>query len=76
MRKNILTILKSIVPDADFERSQDFFEDNLINSFGIMTLITVLEENFKISINGEDISADNLMNLECIEKLMEKYLRS
>lgn len=76
MNREILEILKMIAPDSDFENSKDFFEDGLIDSFGIMTLVTLLEEKYQISIRGEDISADSFINLECIGNLIEKYARS
>lgn len=74
MCKEVIAILKNIEPNSDFENSIDFFEDELIDSFGIMTLITLLERHFHISIRAEDITADNFMNLECIELLLKKYM--
>lgn len=74
MDKEVLAILQSIVPNSNFESSTDFFEDELIDSFGIMTLITLLERHFHISVRAEDISADNFMNLECIVLLLKKYV--
>ena len=76
MYREIVTILKSIAPDSDFENCKDFFVENLIDSFGIMSLITLLEEKFHIFIKGEDISEHNFKNVECIDKLVKKYLRS
>lgn len=74
MKDKILSILKEIEPDGDFEDSLDFFEDELIDSFGIMTMITRLEKMFSINIRSEDIIADNFMNLSCIETLLNKYV--
>lgn len=74
MRNKILGILKEIEPDSAFENSVDFFEDELIDSFGIITLINVLEETYSISIEADDISAENFMNLDCIEQLLNKYM--
>ena len=42
MDKEVIAILKSIEPNSNFESSTDFFEDELIDSFGVMTLITLL----------------------------------
>ncbi len=74
MKDKILSILKEIEPDGDFEDSLDFFEDELIDSFGIITMITRLEKMFSINIRSEDIIADNFMNLSCIETLLNKYV--
>ena len=74
MKDKILAILKDIEPDGDFESSPDFFEEELIDSFGILTMITRLEETFSISIRSADITADNFMNLSCIEALLNRYV--
>lgn len=74
MKDKILAILKEIEPDGDFESSPDFFEEELIDSFGILTMITRLEEAFSINIQSADITADNFMNLSCIETLLSRYV--
>ena len=74
MRDKILTLLLEIEPDSDFVNSKDFFEDGLIDSFGVVSLITALEEQYSIQFEAGDISADNFMNLTCIIKLLEKYI--
>lgn len=74
MRDKILEMLKEIAPDSDFEGSRDFFTDELVDSFGTITMVTMLEEMFAIRIEADDITADNFMNLEAIEALMNKYV--
>lgn len=75
MREQILKILEDIEPDNDFTCSNDFFEDELMDSFGVMTLISQLEAEFGISICPEDISAEKFKNLDCIELLLQGYVR-
>lgn len=70
MRERILDILNIIRPGVDFEGSEDFFEDELIDSFGVLTLISMIESEFEIVIEGEDIGADNFQSLDCIEALI------
>lgn len=74
MRDKILKILEQVQPDGNFEESDDFFEDELIDSIGVMTIITMLETTFSIAILAEDIVADNFQNILCIEKMLKKYL--
>lgn len=74
MRDKILSILKAIQPEGDFEESDDFFEDELIDSMGIMAVITMMEQSFSIFISPEDIVAGNFQNITCIEKMLESYL--
>lgn len=75
MRDKILSILREIEPEGDFENSPDFFEEELIDSFGVLTMITRLEKMFAINIPSKDITADNFMNLSCIEALLKNICK-
>lgn len=73
MREAILEILLSIREDADFEKSADFIEDGLLDSFEIVDLVSGLEDRFQIEIRGTDIIPDNFINFDRIAALVEKY---
>ena len=69
----LLEILQGIHPQFDYEASQDFFADGLIDSFDLTRLIAALEENFDISIGGEELSAENFKNLEALQSLLRRH---
>ena len=69
----ILEILQGIHPQFDYSVSQDFFTDGLIDSFDLTRLIAALEENFDISIGGEELSAENFKNLEALQALLRRH---
>ena len=69
----LLEILQGIHPQFDYEASQDFFADGLIDSFDLTRLIAALEENFDISIGGEELSAENFKNLEALQALLRRH---
>lgn len=73
MKSRILEVLKKINVDADFEKSEDFIEDGLIDSFEIVNLVSGLEDEFDIEIGGRDIIPENFVELEIIEALIRKY---
>lgn len=73
-KEKILNILEQINPEVDYENSEDFFEDELMDSMGIMTMITMIENTFSITIRPEDITADNFLNLSCIMNMLKTYL--
>ncbi len=74
--KTIEQILKGIRPEADFNSSANFIEDSLLDSLDIIRLISELDKKFSISIDGTDITPENVMNTEAIEKLVKKYTDS
>ena len=69
----LLEILQGLHPQFDYEASQDFFADGLIDSFDLTRLIAALEENFDISIGGEELSAENFKNLEALKALLARH---
>lgn len=59
-------------PEYDFSTSQDFISDGMLDSFDVVTLVSELEENFSIAIDGEDIIPENFSSVDRIANLVEK----
>ncbi len=70
--EKILDILSQIRPEFDFNSSENFIEDGMLDSFDIISLVSDLDENFGISIDGLDILPENFKNLETIKNLIIK----
>ncbi|REK20558.1 MAG: acyl carrier protein [Actinobacteria bacterium] len=56
--------------DVDLE-GVDLLEEEIVDSLGIFTLVSFIEEKFGVSIDPEDINLDNFQNLDTITKLVE-----
>jgi aminoglycoside 3-N-acetyltransferase len=69
----LLKILKSIRPNEDFLLSTDFIMNGQLDSFDIITLVTELEKTFSIKIESRDVTPENMLNLETIKLMLEKY---
>ena len=67
----ILDILGELRPEFDFSESQDFFKDGRLDSFDVVMLVSELEEQYSISIDGADIVPENFQNLLEIESLLK-----
>lgn len=70
---HIYNILKEIRPDSDFEHSDDYIEDYLLDSFDVLKLISQLEETYKIKFSPEDVVSGNFCNIEKIVDLLSIY---
>lgn len=70
---DILDILMGLKDDADFENSEDFIEDGLLDSFDLVNLVAELETEFDIEIKGSDIIPENFVSIKKISELVEKY---
>ena len=72
MKEKILKILKEIRPEFDFDGVDDFFEEGMLDSFDLVTLVAELDKTFGIHIDGMDIIPDNFQNVEAIANLLTK----
>ncbi len=66
--------LKTISPHVDFSGSADFVEDGLLDSFDIVSLVSALDEQFAINIDGRQILPDNFRTTGAITDLIEHTL--
>lgn len=73
MKNKIIKILIEIRSEFDFEEDINFIENGMLDSFDVVTLVTTLDEEFNISIEGTDIVPDNFCSLNAIITLLSKY---
>ena len=66
-------ILSQVRPDIDFSQSNDFFEDGVLDSFDLVTLVSELDQAYGISIDGMDIVPENFASIEKIEALVSRH---
>ena len=72
MRQKIISILSELRPEFDFNESLNFIEEGMLDSFDIINLVTTLDSEFGISIDGMDVLPDNFSSVERIEALLKK----
>jgi acyl carrier protein len=70
MKANILSILIETRPESNFESSTNFIEDGLLDSLDMVVIISEIEEQFKVKIDGTDIVPENFCSLEAIVRLI------
>lgn len=70
--ETILAMLSEIRPEFRFEESENFVEDGMLDSFDIITLVSMLEEKYDIRIDGLDIVPENFFTVKSIIELVRK----
>lgn len=75
MKTKVLNILIQIRSEFDFSTSSNFIEDGILDSFDIITLVTMLDEEFNISIEGTQVIPDNFTSVDSICSLLSKYVK-
>ena len=74
MEERILEVVKSIHPDVDFENETALIDDEILDSFDVIQIVTELMEEFNIFIDADDIEPENLNSLENIREMVERKL--
>ena len=69
---DILEMLAELKPEFNFEESSDFVMDGLLDSFDIISLTSMLEEKYNITVDGLDIVPENFCSVEAIVGLVKQ----
>lgn len=72
MNEQILAMLNELRPEFDFLDSEDFVMDGLLDSFDIISLVSMLEEEYAIKIDGMEIVPENFSSIAAINALVKK----
>ena len=72
MKERVLKILNDLRPEIDFSQAVNFVEEGMLDSFDVINLVTTLDEEFGISIDGTDVLPENFSSIDAIERLLKK----
>lgn len=76
MSKNkIKQIIEELRPDIEVQDDTEFISDGIFDSFDIVSIVSALDKEFGISIDGSKISAEYFNTLNDILKLVEESKR-
>ena len=72
--EKIISILKSIRSDIDFEKETKLIDDNILDSFDIVSIVGELCEEFDITITPDEMEPENFNSAQAIHALVERLL--
>ena len=72
MKERILKILSGLRPEFDFTMDVNFIEEGILDSFDVINLVTTLDSEFGISIDGTDVLPENFSSVNAIVMLLKK----
>ena len=72
MNERVVEILKEIRPEFEFAGVENFFDEGMLDSFDLMTLVSTLQEEYQVKIAGEEILPENFANVDAIVALLIK----
>jgi acyl carrier protein len=73
MHNKIYLILENIRPEINFKSTTNFISEGYLDSFDIVSLVSYLDEEFNISIDGTDIIPENFETIDSIYSLVTKF---
>lgn len=77
MKEKITTfIIDELLNGQKVEEQDDLLLSGIIDSLGVMRLVTFIEENTQKTVPAEDVTIENFANLEKIGCYLEKLTRS
>ena len=71
--KKIIEILEKVQPGHDYLNINDYIEENIFDSLDIIQIVSLIEGEYNVSIDGLDITPEYFKNLDSIIKLVKKY---
>ena len=69
---DIFAMLAELKPEMNFHGSDDFVMDGLLDSFDIISLTSMIEEKYSITVDGLDIVPENFCSIDAIADLIRK----
>ncbi len=70
--EEIVKILEQIKPGVDFNTEENLIEEEILDSFDIVTLVAKLNEEFDIEITPADLIPENFNSAQKIFELVTR----
>ena len=70
--EKLLEILHDIQPDADYETCTTLIDDEVLDSFAILSIVGELEEAFDIEITPVDIVPENFNSAQALWAMVQR----
>ena len=70
--EQLLSILKNMHPDVDFDKVEDMIGEGILDSLDIVTLITEINNTFDVSIPAEEVIPENFASVASLWALIER----
>lgn len=68
--EKLMNILMEIDDSIDYENEKALIDGRLLDSFGVITLVSELEDAYDIDIEASEMTPDNFNSAESIYKMV------
>lgn len=74
--EKLLAIMEEIRPDIDFATETHLIDNEILDSFDIISIVSEVNDQFDIEINVNDLLPENFNSAEALYKLIQKFQNS
>ena len=68
----LLEILNDIDDTVDWENETALIDDRILDSFGVISLISELEDQFEVEIDASEIVPENFNSADAMWKMIQR----
>ena len=70
--EELLKLLKKIKPEVNFENNEHLIDNEELDSFDIVSIVSAINEEFDIEIGAGDIVPENFNSVQAMCQLIQK----
>ena len=70
--ETLLEILNDIDETVDWENETALIDDRILDSFGVISLISELEDQFEVEIDASEIVPENFNSADAMWKMIQR----
>ena len=70
--ETLMEILNEIDDSIDYENEKALIDDHILDSFGVITLVSELEDAFGIEIEAAELVPENFNSAEALWKMIQR----
>ena len=70
--EKIIEILRDIDDSIEWEKEQGLIDRRLLDSFGVISLVSELEDSFMVEIEAGELVPENITSVEAIYEMIQR----
>ncbi|MDO5455319.1 MAG: phosphopantetheine-binding protein [Eubacteriales bacterium] len=70
--EELLEILQDIDDSVDYENETKLIDNHILDSFGIITLVSEIEEAFDIEVDAAEMTPENFNSAQSLWKMIQR----
>ncbi len=70
--EELLKLLKKIKPEVNFEGNEHLIDNEELDSFDIVSIVSAINDEFDIEIGAGDIVPENFNSIQAMYELIQK----